>query len=147
MPPISHFRNIPLTWAHPYNGADACKALCAASAYFITCRQAQLDDLRAHQCASSAGILPLTWAPPYEKRDTGMRLFFLTYIIMYVSNVSLRRHYPHQVVGRSVQPPLSRLTRQLPILISNSLSTSIPLSDRNINIFFCDVTPYAATHY
>ena len=27
MPPISHFGNIPLTWAPPYNGADACKAL------------------------------------------------------------------------------------------------------------------------
>ena len=101
----------------------------------------------ARRLRASQGILPLTWVPPYEKRDTGMRLFFLTYIIMYVSNVSLRRHYPHQVVGRSIQPPLSRLTRQLPILISNSLSTSIPLSDRNINIFFCDVTPYAATHY
>ena len=69
----------------------------------------------ARRLRTSQGILPLTWVPPYEKRDTGMRLFFITYIIMYVSNVSLRRHYPHQVVGRSVQPPLSRLTRQLPL--------------------------------
>ena len=43
------------------------KALRAASACFIICRQAQLDDLRAHQCASSVGIPPLTQVPPYEK--------------------------------------------------------------------------------
>ena len=111
----------------------------------VICRQAPLDDLRAHQCAStlhkesshlrgsllikeqtherrfarrlrtSQGILPLTWAPPYENKKRHRNASLLSYIIMYVSNVSLRRHYPHQVVGRSVQPPLSRLTRQLPI--------------------------------
>lgn len=41
--------------------------LLAASACFIICRQAKLDDLRAHQRASSEGFLPLTWALPYEK--------------------------------------------------------------------------------
>ena len=45
------------------------KALRAAFACFTTCRQAQLDDLRAHQCASSAGILPLTWVPPYNRAN------------------------------------------------------------------------------
>ena len=70
-----------------------------------------------------------------ERRDDGMRLFFLTSLCMY-QNVSLRRHYPHQVVGRNAQFPLSRLHRQLPILISNSLSTSIPLPYCNINIIF-----------
>ena len=84
----------------------------------VICRQAPLDDLRAHQCASTLHKESSHLRGPLLmkiKRDTGMRLFFITYIIMYVSNVSLRRHYPHQVVGRSVQPPLSRLTRQLPI--------------------------------
>ena len=38
----------------------------AASACFKMCRQAKLDDLRAHQCASSEGFLPLMRAPPYE---------------------------------------------------------------------------------
>ena len=118
MPPISHFRNIPLTWIS------------------LLIKEQTHERRFARRLRTSQGILPLTWVPPYEKRDTGMRLFFLTYIIMYVSNVSLRRHYPHQVVGRSVQPPLSRLHRQFPILISNSLSTSIPLPFCDINIIF-----------
>ena len=41
--------------------------LLAASACFIICRQAKLDDLRAHQRAYSEEFLPLTRVPPYEK--------------------------------------------------------------------------------
>ena len=37
----------------------------------------------ARRLRTSQGILPLTWVPPYEKRDTGLRLFFLTSLCMY----------------------------------------------------------------
>ncbi len=123
MPPISHF-----LWGRRMRGAS--RGVC------VICRQASLDDLRAHQCVSTLhkesshlrGSLLMK-----IKRDAGCASVSL---IKSLQNVSLRRHYPHQVVGRNTQFPLSRLHRQLPILISNSLSTSIQLPYYNINIFF-----------
>ena len=47
-----------------------------------------------------------------------MRLFFITYIIMYVSNVSLRRHYPHQVKGSKVCPSSQPVSTSSPVFSS-----------------------------
>ena len=144
----------------------------------VICRQAPLDDLRAHQCASTLhkesshlrGSLlikeqtherrlraasayftrnpPTYVAPPYENKKRHRNASLLYYLHHYVCikripTAALSASGCGSKRSASSQPANS----PAPHILSNSLTTSIPLSDRNINIFFCDVTPYATTHY
>ena len=102
----------------------------------------------ARRLRTSQGILPLTWAPPYENKKRHRNASLLYYLHHYVCikripTAALSASGCGSKRSASSQPANS----PAPPILSNSLTTSIPLSDRNINIFFCDVTPYAATHY
>ena len=113
----------------------------------VICRQAPLDDLRAHQCASTLHKeSPHLSGSLLMKKETQecVSSFLHHYVcIKRIPTAALSASGCGSKRSASSQPANS----PAPHILSNSLTTSIPLSDRNINIFFCDVTPYAATHY
>ena len=95
----------------------------------------------ARRLRTSQGILPLTWVPLLMKKETQecVSSFLHHYVcIKRIPTAALSASGCGSKRSASSQPANS----PAPHILSNSLTTSIPLSDRNINIFFCDVTPY-----
>ena len=113
----------------------------------VICRQAPLDDLRAHQCASTlhkeSSHLRGSLLMKKETQECVSSFLHHYVCIKRIPTAALSASGCGSKRSASSQPANS----PAPHILSNSLTTSIPLSDRNINIFFCDVTPYATTHY